>query len=176
MKYFVSLLAFLFFISCSPKAQSLQASADDILKKSFQQAAKEKKNVFLIFHAAWCGWCRKMDTAMNDPLVKDFFQNNYVITHLTVYESKGKEALENPGALVYLTKNGGDNQGIPFWMVLDKDGNVLADSQIKPKQNAGCPASKEEVSFFINILQKTSVLTPGELAAIEKRFSKIATN
>ncbi len=40
------------------------------LKESMQQAAAENKNVFIIFHASWCGWCHKMDTSMNDQSVK----------------------------------------------------------------------------------------------------------
>ncbi|MBK7374589.1 MAG: hypothetical protein IPJ02_03205 [Chitinophagaceae bacterium] len=51
----------------------------------------------LIFHASWCGWCHKMDTSLNDISVKRFFDDNFVITHITVLESKGKERLENPG-------------------------------------------------------------------------------
>src|SRR6188472_3318713 len=74
-------------------------SADQILKEARAQAAKENKNVMVIFHASWCGWCHKMDTSLNDASVKKFFDDNFVIRHLVVFESKGKENLENPGAL-----------------------------------------------------------------------------
>ena len=36
--------------------------------------------------------------------LKIIFNNNYVITHLTVYESKDKKNLENPGALEIVDK------------------------------------------------------------------------
>ena len=74
------------------------ASATDVLKEAYQQAAKENKNVFVIFHASWCGWCHKMDKSMNDPICKKFFDDNYIIRHLVVDEAKDKKNLENPGA------------------------------------------------------------------------------
>jgi thioredoxin-related protein len=100
-------------LALANQAQSPK-SADDILKLAYSRAAKEKKNVFLIFHASWCGWCKKMDTAMTDQSVKKFFTDNYVIRHLVVYESKGKENLENPGASDLLEKYKGDERGIPY--------------------------------------------------------------
>lgn len=147
-------------------------SAASVLEVAYKQAAKENKKVMLIFHASWCGWCRKMDASLADPSVKNYFNKNYVIVHLTVHESKGKEAMENPGALDFLTKMGGEGQGLPYWFVLDKSGNKLADSQVTPGVNSGCPASKEEVQHFIDVLRKTSIITNAELSAIAERFRK----
>ena len=36
--------------------------------------------------------------------------------------------------------------------------------------NSGCPASANEVAYFINVLKKTSNLNAADLAAIERRF------
>src|SRR5262245_46462193 len=68
----------------APTSTSTAPSAETILKEAYQRAAKEKKNVMIIFHASWCGWCHKMDTAMNDVACKKFFTDNYVVEHLTV--------------------------------------------------------------------------------------------
>lgn len=126
----------------------------------------------VIFHASWCGWCHKMDTSLNDPSVKSFFDKNYVITHLTIDESPDKKILENPGAKALNEKWGGKDQGIPFWVIMDKDGKVLADSQREPGKNVGCPATTEEVAHFINVLKKTSSITVEEIMAVEKRFRR----
>lgn len=159
------------------KAQPVALSAAEIMSEAYQQAAKEKKNVFIMFHASWCGWCHKMDYSMNDKACKKFFDDNYVVRHLVVDESADKLNLENPGAKEMRTKYYGDGQGIPFWLVFDKDGNLLSDSKIRkegdsPKQgdNAGCPASEKEVNFFIGVLMKTSSLTKDQLEIIRKRF------
>jgi thiol-disulfide isomerase/thioredoxin len=153
-------------------------AAHDILQQAMTQAATEKKNVLIIFHASWCGWCHKMDSSINDKSCKKFFDENFVIRHLVVDESRDKKNLENPGAYELRTKYHGDNQGIPYWLIFDKDGNLLADSQARPDgagldskgDNVGCPASEKEVDYFIQVLKKTSHLTSEEQAAIEKRF------
>lgn len=147
-------------------------SADIVLKEAREQAAKENKKVMVIFHASWCGWCHKMDTSLNDPSVKSFFDKNYVVTHLTIDESPDKKNLENPGAKVLNEKWGGKDQGIPFWVIMDKDGKILADSQKEPGKNVGCPATAEEVAHFINVLKKTSSITNEEIEAVEKRFRR----
>ena len=176
MRTYTFLLAGFLFLTTVGKAQA-PATADDILKEAYTVAAKEKKNVFILFHASWCGWCHKMDTAMNDNSVKKFFTDNYVIRHLVVYESKGKENLENPGALDLLKKYKGDKQGIPYWLIFDKNGKLLADSKLRPEDggletgdNTGCPASEKEVAHFIKVLKQTSPLKDAALSVIEKRF------
>ncbi|HYE55563.1 MAG TPA: thioredoxin family protein [Chitinophagaceae bacterium] len=164
------------------QAQETPKHTNDILKEAYQQAAKEKKNVFVIFHASWCGWCHKMDTAMNDKLVKKFFDDNYVIRHLVVHEAKDKKHLENPGAMDLLAKYKGQDQGIPFWLIFDKNGRLLADSQMRPAgagpsepgKNTGCPASEEEVAHFIRVLETTSPLNAEQLAIVKARFLKNA--
>ena len=168
-QFFVSLLSAA--IAVTSLAQSTPAAVA-VLKEARVRAAKENKNVMVIFHASWCGWCHKMDTSLNDPSVKDFFQKNYVITHLVISELKDKKNLENPGAEELNKKWGGENQGIPFWVIMDKDGNILADSQRKPGENVGCPATEEEVAHFINVLKKTSPINEEQIVKVEKRFRR----
>jgi thiol-disulfide isomerase/thioredoxin len=169
---------FLFFCFSFAHAQQTPPSADEIMKEAYALAAKENKKIFLLFHASWCGWCHKMDASMNDKVCKNFFDDNFVIRHLAVFESPGKKNLENPGALQLLTKYNGAEDGIPFWLVFDKEGKLLADSKMRPEGagaaakgvNTGCPASKEEVDYFILVLRKTTTLNNEQLAIIEKRF------
>lgn len=157
--------------------QSAPPTANDILKQAFILAGKEHKNVFVMFHASWCGWCHRMDSSMNDKNCKKFFDDNFVICHLVVDESTGKKNLENPGADDMRNKYYGAGQGIPFWLVFDKDWNLLADSKMRAVgqgaesgQNIGCPAVANEVEYFISILKKTSNLNSDQLEIIRKRF------
>jgi hypothetical protein len=70
--------------------------------------------------------------------------------------------------------------GIPFWLIFDAKGNLLADCQTRPDgaalatkgENTGCPATKEEVAHFIKVLKKTSSLNADQLAVVEKNFIK----
>jgi len=169
----------LFYITTSLFGQKAPASADEIMKEAYTTAKKENKKVLLMFHASWCGWCHKMDTSLNDLAVKKFFDDNFVIRHMVVFESKGKENLENPGALEMLTKYEGKEEGIPFWLIFDKDEKFLADSRMKATvngveklQNTGCPASKEEVDYFISVLKKVTSLKEEALEKIRTRFRK----
>jgi thioredoxin-related protein len=151
-------------------AQGKGKTTDEILSESFKQAGKEKKNVFVIFHASWCYWCHKMDTAMNDPVVKPFFDKNFIIRHLVVYESPNKKDLETPGALELLTKYKGNDEGIPYWLIFDSNGKLLEDSKDDSGKNSGCPASKEEVEYFITVLKRTSRINDEDALIITKRF------
>ncbi|NOT50826.1 MAG: thioredoxin family protein [Chitinophagaceae bacterium] len=167
------------FVFLFTKAQTIPAPAEMIMEQAYKTATKESKNIILIFHASWCGWCHKMDKSMEDPDCKKLFSDNYITVHMTVDESEDKKNLETPGADEFRKKYSGDNQGLPYWMVFDKDGNLLADSKMKKEgegadtgQNVGCPASKEEVAHFIRVLKKTSDLKEDELEIIEKRFRK----
>ena len=165
----------------APSAQiagvSAVPSASEILELAYKKASSENKKVFVMFHASWCGWCHKMDKSMNDETCKKFFDDNYVITHLVVDEAKDKQNLENPGAVDLRTKYNGDGVGIPFWLVFDKDGTLLSDSKMRKEgegadkgANSGCPASEEEVAFFISVLKKTSSINDDQLEIIRKRF------
>ena len=162
------------------RAQQLPQHASEILQEAKTQASAENKNVFVIFHASWCGWCHRMDSLMNSPSCKTFFSDNYVVKHLVVLESPTKKNLENPGAMDLMKKYHGEKQGIPFWLIFDKAGNLLADSQVRPAgvgfdtagENTGCPATQQEVDFFVSMLKKTSRLNDDQLAVIGRSFVK----
>jgi len=165
-KYVFFLLICLFtlnaFAQKTPTAQS-------VLDKAFKQAKKQNKKVFLIFHASWCGWCKRMEKAILDKNCKDFFEKNYIITYLTVLESPANKSLENQGASEVLEKYGGEGQGLPYWVILDKNGSMLEDSKDKG-ENIGCPAEAFEVDAFIEKLKKTSNITNDDIKNIRSRF------
>ena len=164
-------------------AQETPATAEEVMKEAFASAKTQNKKVLVIFHASWCTWCHKMDTSLNDPSVKKFFDDNFVIRHLVVFESKGKEGLENPGALAMITKYNGGDGGIPFWLIFDAEEKFLADSRMKATvngveklQNTGCPATKEEVEYFIDVLKRTTLLKEDQLEKIRARFRRNEIN
>ncbi len=169
----------LIFSTTNGHAQTKTPGTYSLIKKAKSVAVKTNKNIFVIFHASWCIWCHRMETAMNDETVKSFFDKNYMIQHLTVDERAEKEKSNNPGANELLTKYGGGEQGIPYWVIVDKNGNLLADSRLHSDDgqltgsNVGCPAKPEEVDYFIKVLKKTSLLTKPQLELLRARFLKI---
>ncbi|RXK62300.1 DUF255 domain-containing protein [Lacibacter luteus] len=155
-------------------------SAETILKEASAKAKAENKKVIVLFHASWCGWCKKMDISMSDPVCKKYFDDNFITVHLTVDESADKKHLETPGADAVKKKYKGETAGLPFWLILDADQKLLADSYMRKPgiskeeagENIGCPASEEEVAAFISILQQTTNLKKEELTIIAERFRK----
>ncbi len=59
-------------------------------------------------------------------------------------------------------------QGIPWFTILDGDGNELVNST-GPEGNCGCPVTKPEIAHFMNMIEQTTE-APSEdsLAAIRK--------
>ncbi|RFS19200.1 thioredoxin family protein [Chitinophaga silvatica] len=155
-------------------AQQKLPTAKNIVAEAKTAATKNNKKIFIIFHASWCGWCHKLDTVMNDASCKNLFNSQFEIRHIDVMEHGEKAVLENPGGRELMAQYAA-GQGIPFWIVLDKKGNLLADSRMPAadgkKVNVGCPSTPEEIDYFISVLQKTTSLLPRELTIIKDRFS-----
>jgi thioredoxin-related protein len=156
------------------KAQDKTPTAESVMNLAYQQAKKQQKKVFVMFHASWCGWCKKMDKAMQDKTCQSFFTDNFVITHLTVQESGEKKALENEGADALMEKWGGKKRGLPFWVILNEKGEMLANALMDNGENTGCPTSPEEVDAFVKALQKTTKIDEKMQKAIAERFKKNA--
>ncbi len=163
----LTLVLCIFFIA---KSQNV-LTTESILSGACKQAAKENKNIFVIFHASWCGWCKKMDASMNDATTKKYFDNNFVTVHLTVLESEENKKLENPGAAEFMKKLKPQAGSLPFFAILNNSRNVLADS-FANGENLGCPASETEVAAFITLLKKTSKINDKELEVIAARFKQ----
>ncbi|WP_034058942.1 thioredoxin family protein [Lacinutrix jangbogonensis] len=170
MKFKHILLALIFIASA--QFAIAQESTKTIVERAQITAKKENKNIFIMFHASWCGWCKKMDKNMKLERTLKLFNNNYVIEHITVLESKNNKKLENPNGAEFLKANGGENQGLPYWIILDADGKQLINSKNNKDQNLGCPATLEEVNDFIGKLKTTSKLNAIELEIIKSEFIK----
>ena len=175
MKKVILLFVLAVILSPATFSQEKPSSADEIMKEAMKIATKEKKDIFLMFHASWCGWCKRMDAAMKDETCKDFFDTNFVTVHMVVKESANNKHLENPGAIEFLAKYKGDQSGIPFWLIFDKNGTLIADSFMTPgdlRSNIGCPAQDNEIAAFISKLKLAAKMSPEEENSITERFKQ----
>lgn len=165
--YYFTIIAF--FVSIL-NAQNIIPSKDEVMNSAYTIAKKENKNVFLMFDASWCTWCKRMDQNMTNDLCKDFFYDNYVIVHLAVNESEENKKLENPGAVDFYNSLRGNASGIPFWVIFDSKGNILDNSLDSNGNNIGSPVTKDEVREFTAIIRDTSSLKEKDLNIITEVF------
>ncbi|ANI90702.1 hypothetical protein A9P82_09220 [Arachidicoccus ginsenosidimutans] len=164
-------MAFSFFGLIS-KAQDAPKTADEILSSAIAQAKQQHKKVLIMFHASWCGWCKRMDASIEDKSCKKYFDDNFVIDHIDIMEHGKEVALENPGGQAMYEKYGGA-EGIPFWLIFDENGNLLSTSNLaEGGHNVGCPAQENEVNTFVGLLKKYTSISDADAKAVHDRFIK----
>jgi thiol-disulfide isomerase/thioredoxin len=141
-------------------------SASEVLKEARMKAGKEKKNVLVIFHASWCGWCKRFDKFLETSEEGKLVASGLEIVHLTVLETAKMKAEETPGGFEYLKELGGDKAGLPYMAIIDaKTGKPIVDSlQKKGEQNSntGYPGSTEEIGHFIKMLKAGAPMIDGK--------------
>lgn len=155
-------------------------SASQLLARAQQSAAQSKRNVMVLFHASWCGWCHKMEGVMVQPQIKPIFDKYFVVQWLVTMENGEKKALENAGADSVMAAAGGKGTGIPFFYFTDSNGKLIVNS-IRPAKdadkggNVGCPYAPEEIAWFLEMLKKAAPkMTAAESALVKSAFEALS--
>ncbi len=178
MKTFSAVL-FAFLLSASFIKREAPPAADTVIKDACHEASGAHKRVMIVFHASWCTYCHKLDSLMESPECKALFDKSYVVRHLVIMESKDKKDLENPGAQELYDKYASKNSGIPYFLIMDADGTMVADSRIKAQgvkpdntgDNIGFPTEKAEVVYYMQVLKATTSLSDSELGVIQHKLT-----
>jgi len=150
-------------IALCAQVAEVPAPAQELVTKYVSSAATANKKTIVAFHASWCGWCKRLESYLEMPDIKPIIDKHYSVLWLTVNERESNKALENPGADAFLARwTNGASTGIPFYVVLDSNEQVLASSvqPLKPGDkpgNIGFPGNDEERKAFISFL-KTGAL------------------
>lgn len=133
-------------------------SSSELLAKASAAAKKDGRNVLVIFHASWCGWCKRFDKFLDTTEEGKLVKGGLEVVHITVLENAAHKADENAGGLDLMIKLGGKDAGLPFMAILDaKSGKMLANSLQKTgdaRSNTGYPAAPGEIAHFVTMLQK----------------------
>ena len=137
------------------------SSSKELVSKASQDAAKSGKNVLVIFHASWCGWCHRFDKFLETTDEGKIVKSGLEIVHVTVMENDPKQKLnENAGGLELMEQLGGKDAGLPFMAILDaKTGKMITNSMYMPAgkeklTNTGYPGEPAEIKHFNDMLAK----------------------
>lgn len=148
------------------QAKPLDARA--VLAQALSTAKEQHKRLFLHFGAPWCGWCHRLEAWLEQPevavlMAKDFHCVKIDNDRMT----SGKEVYRQQ-----LAAAGVREGGIPWFVILEGDGRLLAHSN-GPAGNIGFPYQPDEVAHFAAILAQVKVhLTAADITALRESLDR----
>jgi thioredoxin-related protein len=177
MKKSIALLVIISCFAADPARGSAPESARTLVNAAVAGAHESGKAVLIVFRASWCGWCKRLENALESSGIRKIIDEHFVVVKLNVFERGDKvQTIENPGARTIVAEYGGEKSGLPFLVFLDAKGSMIANSNVMPdNQNIGYPGSEEEIAAFLKLLKKAAPQMSGaQEAAISDYLTRNA--
>jgi len=125
----------------NPNLYNPQADASREIKEALEHAAREHKNVILVFGGNWCYDCHVLDLAFHHPEIEPKLKAHYVVVHVDIGEyNKNLDLAER--YQVPLKK------GVPALAVLAPDGKLLYSQQAGEFEAARSLAPEDVIAFL----------------------------
>jgi thiol:disulfide interchange protein len=138
------------------KHQAPYLNAESVLNEGLARAAKENQRVFLHFGAPWCGWCHRLEGWMAGADVAEILAKDFVDVKIDTDRMIGGMEM-----MARYTK--GARTGIPWYAVLDAEGEVLVTSSAAGG-NIGFPWEPQEIEAFAKLIAEGATrITPEEI-------------
>lgn len=152
-------------------AHAVPVPARDEFQRQVALAAGEGKNLFLLFFASWCGYCRLFDMMLSHPQAAAIMNREFKVFHMRAMErSQAWKARQIAGADDMYRRFATPTSGLPFYVVFDGAGEPIV-SSLAPDSgvNIGFPVAKHDLDRFEKIIQLgASKITPAELATLRR--------
>jgi len=111
------------------------------IKQAVARAAKERKNVLIVFGANWCYDCHVLDLAFHRPDLSGVLQRNYEVVHVDVGEGdRNQDIMQQYNVPM--------KKGIPALAVLDGKGKLLYSQQGGEFEKARSLAPEDLLAFL----------------------------
>jgi Thioredoxin-like len=111
------------------------------IKQALASAAKEHKNVLIVFGANWCYDCHVLDLAFHRPDLAGVLSRNYEVIHVDVGEGdKNQDIMEQYHVPM--------KKGIPALAVLNSSGKLLYSQQGGEFEKARSLAPEDLLAFL----------------------------
>jgi len=120
-------------------APGLDAHAE--IKEALAMAAKQHKNVIVVFGANWCYDCHVLDLAFHRPDLAGVLQRSYEVVHVDVGEGDKNQDLMQQYHVPM-------KKGIPALAVLDSSGKLLYSQQGGEFEKARSLAPQDLMAFL----------------------------
>jgi hypothetical protein len=128
-------------LKLDPNLYNPQADAKREIKEALEHAAREHKNVILVFGGNWCYDCHVLDLAFHHPEIEPRLKAHYVVVHVDIGEyNKNLDLAER--YQVPLKK------GVPALAVLAADGKLLYSQQAGEFEAARSLAPGDVMAFL----------------------------
>jgi thiol:disulfide interchange protein len=145
------------------KHQVEYLKAGDLFDRAMARAKAEDKRLFLHFGAPWCHCCKQLDAWLGTPDVAALLTKDFIELKIDVDRTIGGNDL--------LKRYRSEDSGIPWFVLLDAQGNALAESG-EGKKNIGFPSKPDEIEVFASMLDKARVrLTPNDVEALKRSLA-----
>jgi hypothetical protein len=128
-------------LKLDPNLYNPQADAKREIKEALEHAAREHKNVILVFGGNWCYDCHVLDLAFHHPEIEPRLKAHYIVVHVDIGEyNKNLDLAER--YQVPLKK------GVPALAVLAADGKLLYSQQAGEFEAARSLAPGDVMAFL----------------------------
>lgn len=138
-----SLLSFLY--QWKPKP----TTASKTLDKARAAAERDDKAVFVLFSTSWCGYCKQLKAALQDPEIAPLVEPYIDLLEIDQEKLGG-------GRQLRYRLSGSPEGGVPWYAVVGNDGTTIATSSSGLGRNIAMPRRPDSIKWFVEMIRRAA--------------------